>query len=223
MSMNETWCPKLQLCYEEACDEANVTPLQGYNDYAIYPKYIVDYVQSCDKQKTIDFCFLGAFSFRRGQSIGYDNRSWIIDFAKKHFTEKSIFVNTTKHRNLGRNWVPLGIYDKTFDAVTTFTAPKYMANKNHFDKNYYNTMCKAKYALCPAGDLMWSMRFYEALLCKCIPIVKYKEETYRNTLEKNIQYKFYYHDQVEDFTYNESWVNHNYELFMKYHTFLTPP
>ena len=61
--MNETWCPKLQLCYEEACDENNMTPLQDYDDYAIYPNYIVDYVQSVISRKLSTSVFLEHFHF----------------------------------------------------------------------------------------------------------------------------------------------------------------
>lgn len=216
---SEIWCPKLQLCYEEACGEINTTPEDDYSSYAIYPKYIVDYVDSCDQNKLIDFCFMGAFAFTRGQSIGYNNRKWIFDFIDKHFTNDSFFVNTTKNKNLDLSWNSLGNYDKTFDLSSNFCAPKYMKNKNHFDKQYYQTMCKSKFCLCPAGDLMWSMRFYEALLCGCIPIVKCKEETYRNELERGIPYKFYFQDEKE-FVYHSSWVTHNFSLFMEYHTFI---
>ena len=219
INMNEIWCPKLQICYEESCLEIGKIPKENYCDYAIYPKYIIDYANNCNHEKNIDYCFLGAFSFTRGQKIGYDNRYWIIDFSKKHFTEKSIFVNTTKNKGLETNWKSLGIYDKTLNNEYIYSAPKYMKNKNYFDKNYYETMCKSKFCICPAGDLMWSMRFYEALLCGCIPIVKVFEETYRNELESKIPYKFYYSDE-EKFIYNESWVKHNYNLFLKYHSFI---
>ena len=39
------WCPKLQICYEESCKEINTIPQKNYTDYAIYPKYISDYVE----------------------------------------------------------------------------------------------------------------------------------------------------------------------------------
>lgn len=213
------WCPKLQLCYEESCSEINNQIIQNYTDYAIYPLYIINFVKSCDKTKTIDFCFMGAFAFRRGQEIGYNNRKWVFNFVDKHFTNDSFFVNTTKNKNLKSPWKLLGPYDKTFDESVIYSAPKYMENKNYFDKNYYKTMCKSKFCLCPAGDLMWSMRFYEALLCGCIPIVDCIEETYRNELESKIPYKFYFADEPE-FIYHESWVKHNYNLFIKYHSFI---
>jgi hypothetical protein len=211
------WCPKLQLCYESACREKNITLIKDYTDYAIYPQLIYKNVNMMNKEKDIDFCFLGAFAFRRGQDIGINNRKWILDFAKDNFTSNSFFVNTTKNLNLYKTWEPLGIYDYTFDEKYDFKAPKYMDNKNHYDEEYYKIMCRSKFALCPAGDLMWSMRFYEALLTHTIPIINTEEEYYRNDLEKKIDYKFYY--TGDTFIYREDWVKHNYDLFIKYHTF----
>jgi hypothetical protein len=94
-----------------------------------------------------------------------------------------------------------------------------MENKNYFDKSYYQVMKRSKFCLCPAGDLMWSMRFYEALLCKCIPIVDRFEESYRNEEEEKIPYKFYYANE-ENFIYHQDWVDSNYQLFLKYHSFV---
>ena len=48
---------------------------------------------------------------------------------------------------------------------------------------YFETMCKSKYCLCPAGDAPWSFRFYEVLMCKSIPIVASWHHTYRTKEE----------------------------------------
>jgi hypothetical protein len=64
---------------------------------------------------------------------------------------------------------------------------------------------------------MWSMRFYECLMCKCIPIVDKVEETFRSVEESKLDYK-YYLTSCPEFVYREDWVEHNYNLFIKYHT-----
>ena len=218
------WCPKLQICYEESCKEINTIPQKNYTDYAIYPKYISDYVEIQLKRnhhnKSIDFCFMGAFAFNRIQKEGYTNRLWVIDFAKSFFTKSSLFVNTTKNKGLDNSWNVLGEFDYTFNENFDFKAPKFMKNKNYFDKKYYEYMSNSKFCLCPAGDLMWSMRFYEALLCRCIPIINIVDESYRNELESKIPYKYYLSTE-ENFEYRLDWVNHNLELFYKYHSFHT--
>ena len=61
------------------------------------------------------------------------------------------------------------------------------------------------------------MRFYECLMCKCIPIVNSVEETYRSEVESKLDYKYYLSSDT-DFVYREDWVEHNYNIFLKYHT-----
>ena len=77
-------------------------------------------------------------------------------------------------------------------------------------------MCQSKFCLCPAGDEPYSMRFYEALMCKSIPIVNNAKESYRTIMESRLGYKYYLSTDI--FEYRLDWVEHNYELFLKYHT-----
>ena len=45
-------------------------------------------INELNHDKIYDFCFIGSINSY------YENRKWVIDFAKKYFTSKSIFVNT---------------------------------------------------------------------------------------------------------------------------------
>ena len=161
---------------------------------------------------------MGDFAFNCTQQEGYDNRLWVLNFSKIHYTKNSLFVNTTKNKGLDKSWNILGEFDQRFNESYDFKAPKFMKNKNYFDKKYYEYMSNSKFCLCPAGDLMWSMRFYEALLCRCIPIINIVDESYRNELESKIPYK-YYLAKENHFEYRLDWVHHNLELFYKYHSF----
>ena len=60
------------------------------------------------------------------------------------------------------------------------------------------------------------MRFYEALMCKSIPIVNNKNETFRSKAESELNYKYYL--TTEQHVYREDWVEHNHGVFLKYHT-----
>jgi len=64
---------------------------------------------------------------------------------------------------------------------------------------------------------MWSMRFYEALMCKAVPIVSSKEETYRTDAESRLDYKYFLN--TDELKFDVSLVEHNYQLFLKHHTF----
>lgn len=91
-----------------------------------------------------------------------------------------------------------------------------VADRNWFDEDYFKIMSKSKFTLCPAGDLIYSMRFYESLMCRSIPIVNSVNETFRSEAESLLGYKYYL--VTDDIEYREDWVNYNYELFLKYHT-----
>lgn len=61
------------------------------------------YNELCDlnHEKVHDYCFIGSIN------SWYENRKWVIDFAKKYFTSKSIFINTDNDPN----WKLLGDFD----------------------------------------------------------------------------------------------------------------
>jgi hypothetical protein len=209
---------KLKMWYREACAEVGVPVTKIDQSYAIYPKRFYKN-KALKQEKEIDFIFIGAFYFSDGQRCGYKNRKWSINFAKKHFTNKSYFVNTSKDMGLEDPWVKLGEFDKTLEE-TCYLIPKTMEKdkRNTFDEKYFSNLAKSKFCLCPAGDKMYTFRLYEALMCKSIPIVDSREETFRNKKESKLGYKYYLTSSPE-FIYRQDWVDHNYNLFIKYHTF----
>ena len=77
-------------------------------------------------------------------------------------------------------------------------------------------MTKSKFTLCPAGDVTWSMHFYEALMCRSIPIVNSANETFRSKEESKLNYKYYL--TIDHIVCRDDWVKHNYKIFLRYHT-----
>lgn len=186
------------------CDEIN-------EDYAIYPMRIYKNI-FIPSNKIYDFIFIGSFKI---DEPCYQNRKWILNFIQQHFNNNSYLQFTDKITKQTHS--SLGEFDYTF--INKGVVPKQLEKdkRDIFDKDYYEKMSKSKFALCPAGDSMWSMRFYECLMTKCIPIVDCKDETYRSKKESFLNYK-YYLSSDKNFIYKEDWVNHNYQLFLKYHT-----
>jgi hypothetical protein len=41
-----------------------------------------------------------------------------------------------------------------------------------WDPGYYRSLWRARYALCPSGNHIWTYRFFEAVLCGAIPVVE---------------------------------------------------
>ncbi len=89
------------------------------------------------------------------------------------------------------------------------------SQRNRFDEHYFRIMCASKFTLCPGGDQNWSMRFYEALMCKSIPIL-FDRAPFRTRHEAMLPYRYFLaHENIE---YIEEWAEHNHALFMKHHT-----
>ena len=71
--------------------------------FAIFSKKYYDDINKLDHVKIHDYCFIGSIS------SSTKNREWVIEFAKKNFTNNSIFINTDNDKN----WVSLGVFDLT--------------------------------------------------------------------------------------------------------------
>jgi hypothetical protein len=181
---------------EEAYDELNIK----YNNIPFDPpvakfsKKYYNEINNLNHNKIHDFCFIGSLnSF-------YERRIWVIEFAKKYFTNDSIFVNTDNEVN----WKLLGNYD--YSNKQLGFCPKNQINNQ--SKNvqyrivqenlfYFQTMCQSKFILCPGGDAPWTFRFYEVLMCKSIPIVESWHHTYRTKEESVIKYEYILSNDIE--------------------------
>jgi hypothetical protein len=200
----------LKLRYKKAHEEAGIKIKNIVTSYAIYPKSYYSAVANIGFEKDIDFVFIGMIGKNNNVCV---NRTWLFPFARVFFTDKSYFKDTTNPLDYKSN----GVYDRTLEGGG-FIPRKYAdAEACKFDTSYFKILARSKFSLCPAGDCPWSMRFYEAIMCKSIPIVKYKWETWRSYEESKLDYKFYLAD-AKEFIYREDWAEHNYALFMKYHT-----
>ena len=222
-------------------------------DYAIFPRFLIETAAKIGFEKTLDFVFCG--SFRRacikgdGAKKGLDVRKWIIGFAQQHFTNESVFKRTGGnedakemgffYQNTGKSWDYTDDEDKEYHKLKSLGINMSLSkemykkmrkySKDNQEKNgylfpgmgfdYLFYLCKSKFSLCPAGDMPWSVRFYESIMCKSIPIVKKESETYRTLQESLLDYKYYLYDDTE-FEYRKDWADHNFQLFLKYHSLL---
>lgn len=216
------WCQGymgLKYHMEEALLENNLNPSESiWNPpIALFSKKYYDNIsnvyQSC-AGKIHDYCFVG--------SIGSNpnKRQWVIDFAKKYFTNNSIFINTDNDPK----WISLGVFDYSNKGIgfcprrqNDNQSKKVQYRKVGENIRYFKKMCMSKYCLCPAGDTSWSFRFYEVLMCRSIPIVESWHHTYRTKEEASIKYKYILYQDIEQEIDYESFVNENTKLFQTYH------
>jgi len=196
--------------YKEAHKEIGLEDTNSLtinHDYAIFPKSLylrIEKLMTANKnKKPYNFCFLGGL---KTDDKTYTNRYWILDFIKKHFDSSSYLLFTD--RDTKKRYRAAGTFDKTLE-VDGFV-PKYVPipKRNQFDHNYYDVLSKCKFCLAPAGDNPFSMRFYEALAARCIPIVNDHVETYRSKQESTLPYKYYLASDVEKDESEESAEHH---------------
>lgn len=196
--------------YNEAYKERNLISDNINNSYAIFPQSYYKTVENMECPKLINFCFIGSRNANESQRR---SRNWVAKFVEEHFDRNSHLQYTDEKED----YVPIDEYDYSCSRVGFIPRKQTDENCNLFDEGYYETMSKSMFCLCPAGDLPYSIRFYEAIMCKAIPIVNEKWETWRSEEESKLDYKYYLTSDAQ-FRYNEEWVQHNYELFIKHHT-----
>jgi len=200
---------------EEAIIEANLQ-INWSPPLALFSKKYYNDINELNHQKMFDYCFIGSIN------SCYERRIWVIDFAKKNFTNNSIFINTDDNPE----WLPIGSFD--YSNMKIGFCPKsqhdnqskhvqYRIVKDNID--YFRKMCQSKFVLCPAGDAPWSFRFYEVLMCKSIPIVESWHHTYRTKEEAKLNYKYILYQDIENIkniNYND-YVDENTRIFVNYH------
>lgn len=74
------------------------------------------------------------------------------------------------------------------------------------DLSYFRVLAKSKFILCPDGDFTWTYRFFEAILCRALPIV----ENYCN-----LYYGYHFYKKGDKYTYRKDWVNENLNKIRK--------
>ncbi len=177
----------------------------------LYPWSFVDAVSKMPGDKTHDYCFIGGLY----RPDTYGNRKWIIDFAKQRFTYLSYFLLTdgqTEHMRLGP-------FDHTHIERDVFV-PKQVPPRDRafFHDHFFRKLRSSQFTLCPAGDAPWSMRFFEAIMCRSIPIVSDLEHVGRNELERSIGYRVYLRE--DDHIYDEYLVEENFHAFLRHQTLI---
>jgi len=218
------WCQgyrALQYHMEEALIENNLdsNDANWEPEIALFSKKYYNEINELNHDKIYDFCFIGSIN------SNYESRQWVIEYAKKYFTNNSIFINTDIKYNNNDSWNLLGSFD--YSNSKSGFSPKdekdnqskkvqYRVIKENMD--YFTKMCQSKYVLCPAGDTLWSFRFYETLMCKSIPIVESWHHTYRTKEEAKIKYKYVLNTDLSmaEITLND-YINENTKIFEKYH------
>lgn len=177
----------------------------------LFPRSYVEAVEAMHRTKAHDYSFMG--TLYRPEIFEY--RRWILDFAASRFTDRSYLLLSD---GAGEH-VRLGAFDHTGDRKDVFI-PKEVPfdERAYFNPPYFEALRRTEFALCPAGDQPWSMRFFEAVLCRSIPIVSDPRHSGRNRVERAIGYHFALRD--DEHVYREDLVEENFQLFLRHQTLM---
>ncbi len=101
------------------------------------------------------------------------------------------------------------------DALINFTDKGREIPKDYLDIAYYRTMCQSRFTLCPVGDFKWTYRFFEAIMCKSIPIVE------RQGIDPSMDgFVYFLQDERSNHCYSTEVCDDNYRLLVARHSML---
>ena len=131
-------------------------------------------------------------------------------------------------------YTPLGAWDHTLSRADAAVVPRDLADKgckkSMCDPAYLEAFAAAKFALAPAGDSPWSMRFFEAIMAQAIPIVDDASHTGRTKEERALGYHYLLRSDVEalldsggTLEYCASWAEANLRIFLKHQAWKGAP
>jgi len=74
------------------------------------------------------------------------------------------------------------------------------------DLSYFRMLARSRFVICPNGDFIWTYRFFEAILCRCIPIIEEECELYKG---------YHYYKVGDKYEYREDWIKENLSKIKK--------
>lgn len=198
--------------YEEEAIECPAIDERVAPTTLLYPRSFVEAVDAMPGDKTNDYCFLG--SLYRDETFKY--RDWILDFARESFTERSYLLLS----EAPAEHVRLGSFDHTGETAAVFVPKEVPWGKERafFNPPYFEALRRSEFTLCPAGDRPWSMRFFEAVMCRSIPIVSDLRHVGRNDPERSIGYHVYLRE--DEHIFDAALAEENYQLFLRHQTLI---
>lgn len=171
--------------------------IAGITRPLIFPHCMLDYCDKNEINKNDSVVFSGIFTEKRKIAL----QKWLRDPANSRINLDS---------RVARLFARISGRDQVFqDDMIRITATRKgrVFPVKAWDSEYYKELLSAKYVLCPDGDFVWTYRFFEAIMCKAIPIVENSCDIYKG---------FHYYDMhtpLSDLSYSKDIARSNYEAF----------
>jgi hypothetical protein len=201
----------LRQAYEEEGRELPAIDERVTQVPLVFPRSYVEAVEAMPSTKVHDYSFMGTLY----RPEIFEHRRWVLDFARQRFTERSYLLLSDgegEHEALGP-------FDHTGDTSKVFI-PKEVPfeDRAHFNPAYFEVLRRTELALCPAGDQPWSMRFFEAIMCRSIPVVSDALHTGRHQVERDLGYHYFL--KYEEHRYHDELAEENLQRFLRRQTLM---
>jgi len=155
-------------------------------------------------------------------------RAWMTEFAKTHFDKRDFLRWTDVRPNSSKReyrfpYTPLGEFDYSGRDLPGGFIVRMVESEGkddiYFDSFYFGTMAASEFTVAPGGDGPCTLRFYEAVAARSIPLVPEKDAPLAGCTSPyaNIGYKFATDKNL--FPYSEQIVEDNFKLLVQYQTF----
>jgi len=180
------------------------------------PKYTAAEVQTfmrLNHSKTHTFNFQG--SLCRDTSVEeHDDpevyrtrRRWVFDFAAAAFSASDVlYIMDRSKCNINERMGPYDYSDGW---------------PNHVDGGYFGAVAKSKFTLTPGGDQPWSARIWEAIAARSLPVISKTADDWEPRVNSTrCLVNQYHYSTTDNPVYNETLVEQNFRMFIRYQTFI---
>ena len=218
-----------------ACCTDRVRNSKGPARLVIFPRSHIEAAlfYSNVSRRDVDINFMGRIHTK--QQSANRARRWILDFAKRTFTNASLFLDTTVQNP--STYQRLGAYDISVveGHAAGFKPMGVMGEQQQnpcvmakCSTDYFHRLARSRFTLAPAGDKPWSQRFFEAIMAGSIPILQSSQHAGRNFGEQTLGYKFLLVSEFENrlranegvAPYCGDWAQHNLDIFLRRQSYI---
>lgn len=186
------------------------------------PRSMVEPILQMYRKKTIRYLFTGRFY------VENPNREWVALFVNKTFSNKSndyfrALDSWDYSKNTARDLV--GPYDYSQNQTGGFSSNDCGGKclDTVMELSYWDTMKQSQFVLCPGMSGAYSLRFYEAMLTKTIPVINAYETDWETRGTTIMMKKIGYGNKMAKdapHSYDEEMADLNLKKFIRYQTWL---
>lgn len=166
----------------------------------IFPHGMFDYCRHLWGERPIRFAFIGHVTPARQRVLEAWFRQVNPDFRIGNSSLKKLWERITGGSKASASNGPSAeLVCRSSDAGRQFPGKAW-------DDDYFRTLARAQFVICPNGDFVWTYRFFEAILCGAIPVVEERCSLYEGF--------FFYtmNERTSDFKWSEQVAGDNLKL-----------